>query len=476
MKPLPIRIRLTAWYLAVTAVVCAVGFIGAYLGMREATEHMVNRELRARTQEIAQFLAKHRGLHHGRETWEEEFDKSSGVEPSQELYQLKDASGAWLFQATAMKALDIPAGMPDRSHPEHIGTIFRRHESIRLLTATIAVADRDYLVQVATIVTPLYEELALFKWIAVSTLFLILFASGFGGYWLSGRSMKPVHDLANTARQISESNLGLRLPHPESDDELGELTNVLNNMLSRLETSFTRIKQFTADASHELRTPVTVIRTTAEVILGRPRSHEECNEMVGLILRESEYISELVENLLTLAREDVKPEDPVLARIDARSLVDEVAPEVRAIATSYALAFESSNEAANFDILADRKSFRQLLMILCDNACRYTKPGGTVTLSLRREGDFGCFVVKDSGIGIASEDVDRIFDRFFRGANARELDVEGAGLGLSIARSIATAHDAQLELTSTLGAGTTVRVRIPILHETESHPEPFARQ
>ena len=115
-------------------------------------------------------------------------------------------------------------------------------------------------------------------------------------------------------------------------------------------------------------------------------------------------------------------------------------------------------------------------MILCDNACRYTKAGGTVTLSLQQEGDLGCFLIEDSGIGIASQDVDRIFDRFFRGENARELDVEGAGLGLSIARSIATAHDAQLELTSTLGAGTTVRVRIPILHETESHPEPFARQ
>jgi signal transduction histidine kinase len=95
---------------------------------------------------------------------------------------------------------------------------------------------------------------------------------------------------------------------------------------------------------------------------------------------------------------------------------------------------------------------------------------------LQQEGDLGCFLIEDSGIGIASEDVDRIFDRFFRGANARELDVEGAGLGLSIARSIATAHDAQLELTSTLGAGTTVRVRIPILHETKIHSEPFARQ
>ena len=182
MKPLPVRIRLTAWYLVVTAIVCAIGFAGAYLSMREATEHMVNKELRARTREIAQFLLDHKGLHHGTETWEEAFDKSSGVEPSHELYQLKDASGAWLFQAPAMRALNIPAGMPDRNRPEYIETLSRRHDSIRLLTATIAVADRDYLVQVATIVTPLYEELALFKWIAVSTLFLIPLASGFGGY------------------------------------------------------------------------------------------------------------------------------------------------------------------------------------------------------------------------------------------------------------------------------------------------------
>src|ERR1019366_5739938 len=414
MKPLPIRIRLTVWYLAVTAIVCAIGFVGVYLGMREATEHMVNKELRARTQEIAQFLANHRGLHHGSETWEEEFDKSSGVEPGHELYQLKNASGAWLFQAPAMKALNIPAGMPDRSRPEQIGTISRSHNSIRLLTATIAVADRDYLVQVATIVTPLYEELALFKWMAVSMLFLILLGSGYGGYWLSGRSMKPVHNLANTARRISESNLGLRLPHPQSDDELGELTNVLNSMLSRLETAFTRIKEFTADASHELRTPVTVIRTTAELVLERPRSHDEYREMVGLILRESEFISELVENLLTLAREDIKPENVCLTAVDARSIVDEIAPEIKTIAATRGLVFDSSSESTTFVMRANRRSFRQLLMILCDNACRYTMQGGTVHLSLQQEGEFGVFAVKDSGIGIKMDDLDRIFDRFFR--------------------------------------------------------------
>ncbi len=473
MRPLPVRIRLTAWYLGVTALVCSIAFIAVYFGMLEATEHMVNSELRTRTREIGQFLEHHRGLHHGTETWEDEFDKSSGVEPSHELYQLKDASGSWLFQAPEMKALDIPAESPDRGRPEQITTIWRRHAYLRFLTSTITVWNNSYLVQVATIVTPLYEELTLFKWVAASALFLILLGSGLGGYWLSGRSMKPVHDLATTARQISESNLDQRLPHPRADDELGELTDVLNDMLSRLDAAFTRIKQFTADASHELRTPVTVIRTTAEVALERPRSGEEYRDLVGLILRESEFISELVENLLTLAREDAKAASLTLCRVDARSIVDEIAPEVRALAESRTLTFESSNDSITFDLLADRRSFRHLLMILCDNACRYTKPDGVITISTRREGEFGIFVVKDSGIGIAKADLDRIFDRFFRGANARELDTEGAGLGLSIARSIAAAHHGQLEIASAPGAGTMVLVKIPILHESTSPSRPL---
>jgi signal transduction histidine kinase len=119
----------------------------------------------------------------------------------------------------------------------------------------------------------------------------------------------------------------------------------------------------------------------------------------------------------------------------------------------------------NFDVLVDKRSFRQLLMILCDNACRYTKPDGVVTMTLQREGEAGFFTVKDSGIGIAQEDIDRICDRFFRGANARAIDAEGAGLGLSIARSIAAAHHAQLEIASAPGTGTMVRVKIPILWE-----------
>jgi heavy metal sensor kinase len=462
MKPLPVRIRLTAWYLVVTAIVCAIGFAGAYLSMREATEHMVNKELRARTREIAQFLLDHKGLHHGTETWEEAFDKSSGVEPSHELYQLKDASGAWLFQAPAMRALNIPAGMPDRNRPEYIETLSRRHDSIRLLTATIAVADRDYLVQVATIVTPLYEELALFKWIAVSTLFLILLASGFGGYWLSGRSMKPVRDLANSARQISESNLGLRLPHPQSDDELGELTNVLNNMLSRLETAFTRIKQFTADASHELRTPIAVIRTTSEVILERPRSVEEYEEMVGQILVEAEFTTELIENLLTLARADANPAQLELSPVDARSAVEELIPGWQALASREGLEWSTSIEPAPIMILADRQSLKRLLLILVDNAIKYTPQGGTAHLALRSTATQAVFDVADSGIGILPEDLPHIFERFYRATNARYVNSEGSGLGLAMAQWIVEAHHGKLEVLGVSGQGTTFQLSLSL--------------
>jgi signal transduction histidine kinase len=233
-------------------------------------------------------------------------------------------------------------------------------------------------------------------------------------------------------------------------------------MLSRLETAFTRIKQFTADASHELRTPIAVIRTTSEVILERPRSVEEYEEMVGQILVEAEFTTELIENLLTLARADANPAQLELSPVDARSAVEELIPGWQALASREGLEWSTSIEPAPIMILADRQSLKRLLLILVDNAIKYTPQGGTVHLALRSTATQAVFDVADSGIGILPDDLPHIFERFYRATNARYVNSEGSGLGLAMAQWIVEAHHGKLEVLGVSGQGTTFQLSLSL--------------
>jgi len=341
-------------------------------------------------------------------------------------------------------------------------TIERQGNDLRVLSSTVEVSKKYYSVQVATVVNPLYAVLSRFKWIVLAILPFVLLIAGMGGYWLSGRAMKPVYDIASTAHGISEQNLSKRLAVPLADDELRHLSETLNAMLIRLEGAFRRITQFTADASHELRTPVAVIRTTSELILERHRPVEEYEEMVRKILVESEITTELIENLLTLARADANATQINLLPVDMCDVVREAILGAQLLAERRKLEFSSSMEPEELIVLADKQSLRRLIVVLLDNAIKYTAPGGSVHLALKSNATQAVLEVKDTGIGIASEDLPHIFDRFYRAANARNLDVDGSGLGLPIAQWIASMHYANIEVISVLGQGSAFQVTVPL--------------
>jgi heavy metal sensor kinase len=431
-----------------------------YLGMRRAIQRSVDRQLDQRTADMRQFMWRHRS--HSLAEMPGEFYKSSGVQPGEELYQIVGPSGAWLYQAPSMQQLNIPGRPPNPQHPAQYETISRRYVSIRVLSTTVEVSGQYYLVQVGTVLTPLYLVLNGFITIALVTLPFVLLAAGAAGYWLSGRAMKPVHHIVSDAREISEQSLSRRLDVPAANDELRQLSETLNEMLARLDAAFTRITQFTADASHELRTPITTIRTTAEVILERHRSVEEYEEMVRQILAESEVTSELIDNLLTLARADASPGQLEVALVDIRSVVDEILPGSKILATYHGLEFSASVESSQILVLANTQSLKRLLLILVDNAIKYTPRGGTVRLALRSTAGHAVMEVIDSGIGITAEERPYIFDRFYRASNARYLNADGSGLGLAIAQWVAGAHHGSLEALPGSGNGTTLRLTLPL--------------
>ena len=468
MRTLPVRVRLTAWYLAVVGLTFVLSAVGMYLGMRGAIEHSVDRALRNRVEEMRQFLWRHRRI--ARSDMPEHFRQSSEIQPGEELFQVADSSGAWLYRAPLMVALQLPGGIHDPNRRPSYKTILARRSSIRVLSSTVEVSGERFFVQVGTVVGPLYGALGSFEFVALCTLPVVLLAAGAGGYWLSGRAMKPVHDIARAAQGISERNLSQRLTIPPADDELRHLSETLNGMLARLDGAFTRITRFTADASHELRTPVAVIRTTSELILDHRRSIEEYEELVGQILTESEYTGELIENLLTLARADVNPASLELSPVDARQLIEDVAPVCRSLVMARELRFSTRIDPSDVSVLAEKQSLKRLLLILIDNAVKYTPPGGEVRLSLACSSTQAVFEVKDSGIGIPEGELPHVFERFYRAANARDSGVEGTGLGLAIANWIATAHHGRFDVRSESSEGTVFRLLLP-LHKGGVKPE-----
>jgi signal transduction histidine kinase len=234
-------------------------------------------------------------------------------------------------------------------------------------------------------------------------------------------------------------------------------------MLERLEAAFGRVTQFTADASHELRTPVSLIRTEAELALRRSRGEAEYRDALRRILLEAERTTALLEQLLALARADSGREDFAMASLDLREMLQEVASGWRQVANVRGLQFSERILDAELNVLGDEAALRRVLNVLLDNAFKYTPcPGGMVRLSAERKGGHAIVSVADNGLGIPEEEQTRIFERFYRVDKARSRDLGGAGLGLSIAQWIVEQHHGKIAVESTPGAGSIFRVELPL--------------
>jgi heavy metal sensor kinase len=294
---------------------------------------------------------------------------------------------------------------------------------------------------------------------------LLLIAASAGGYWLSTRALAPVDEVSLAAQRISIENLADRLPVTETGDQLQRLSETLNAMFSRLEASVRRITQFTADASHELRAPVSLIRTTAEVaIQRRDRTAHEYFEALEDILEESERTSQVVDSLMLLARADSGKESLECVATDACRVVRRAAEQGEKLARNHGLDFTVSLPNGPLTVQADGDALRRALLILIDNAVKYTPKGGSVSLKLETNNGFAIVSVSDTGIGIAKADLAHIFDRFWRADKARSREQGGAGLGLSIAKWIVEMHQGSIGVESEPGNGSTFHLRVPFDH------------
>jgi heavy metal sensor kinase len=290
---------------------------------------------------------------------------------------------------------------------------------------------------------------------------VLLVASG-GGYWMSRRALAPVDRIIRDAQSISTQNLQKRLDVPRTGDELQRLSETLNQMLERLDQAFRRVTQFTADASHELRTPVAVIRTTAELALRRPRSTSDYEAALRDILAQSERTTELIESLLTLARADAGQQSLQHSRVHVGEAIRETVETGRRLAASKGLEFTATVEQKGVVVVGDSQALGRLALILVDNAVKYTPVPGKVQLRLDSDGRCAVLQVRDSGIGIPPEHLPQIFERFYRADPARGSESGGSGLGLAIAHWIVQHHGGEITVESKQGSGSTFRVTLPL--------------
>lgn len=290
---------------------------------------------------------------------------------------------------------------------------------------------------------------------------ILLLLSSASGYWLSRRALKPVDRVAAVARSISIRNLSERLPVAYTGDEIERLAETCNDMLARLEAAVNQIKQFTGDASHELRGPLSFVRTVAEVALRNPRIDSESQAAFKDIVDETAKATALLEDMLTLARADSERGAKALEPINLAEVVEQACNKARPLAEKENLLLNVSITTPSATVLGDVATLRRLMWILLDNALKYTLPPGAIAVTLSGTHEQATVAVRDTGVGISEADLPRIFDRFYR-ADPSRSQIEGAGLGLSIAKWIAETHHANLTVTSKLNSGTVFEIAFPI--------------
>ncbi len=281
-----------------------------------------------------------------------------------------------------------------------------------------------------------------------------------GGYFLAGRALSPISAVTEKARRITADNLSERLPVPNPNDEIGRLTTVFNETLSRLENSFARLKRFTSDASHELRIPLTSMRSVGEVSLSSAGNGEKYREAIGSMLEEVDRLTILVDNLLTLARGDSGRAQLDPAPLDISSIARRVTEDMRVLAEEKGQTL-TLHEASLPELEADAITLSRAISNVLHNAIRYTQNGGAIDVRIgETDGGFVAIEIIDDGPGIPPEDREKVFERFYRLDSSRTSEEGGTGLGLAIARWAVEANGGKIEFLEKEGQGSWCRITL----------------
>ena len=464
LKGMSLRVRLTLWYGTALAVILVLFFVVLYGMTARALRERVDRSLEDTARVTVRSLEERRfGPFLLFEDLSQDFPELAVLD---KFFQIFGPTGKITIKSPNILTRDIPlsrtaleAALRGQSILE--SARFQGEPALRIISVPIRHGNTLVnVVQVGTSLQPVEETL--------DRLLLILLITGpaawglslVGGWFLAGRALRPVDQITQAAQRITAGDLSQRLAVPPSRDEVGRLALTFNEMIARLDASFRQIRQFSTDASHELRTPLTVLKGETELALRRPRSEEQYRSVLESGLEEIDRMTRIVEELLFLSRADLGeiPLERTPVRLD--SLLEDVKRQAEVLAQERDIKV-TLGAMEPVTVTGDEWRLRELLLNLVDNALTYSHKGGTVELRLQRDGRAARVVVMDHGIGILPEEQSRVFDRFYRTADARAHSKKGTGLGLAISKWIAEAHGGRIEVRSRPQEGATFTVVLP---------------
>jgi heavy metal sensor kinase len=456
--------RLVAWYAGVLTVVFVLLGVLTLFFLRHYLEANLLETQARRARQIADTLIARTGRG-GEAAMRSEVESLYSPEANGRFIRVTRADGEVVYTSGAPKDAQfdpsevppLPRGPVDLARGVRLGagTLF-----IAARTATGADGTR-YRVEVGAPGTLTEAALGrVMMLLAVGLPVAVAVAVG-GGFVLVRRALDPVARIAAKAEAITQHNLSERLPVVRTGDELERLSVSLNHMISRLEEAIQGSKQLVADASHELRTPLTVMRGELESLAQDWQLRGETREALGSVLEEVERLAEIVEGLFALSRLDAGEAHAEWVRFDLAELAATTADQMSLLAEDKQVSV-ACDTGGGVTVEGDRARLKQVVVNLLDNAIKYTPSGGRVALSVRREGDYAVLDITDTGVGIPAEALPHVFKRFFRVDGSRSREQGGAGLGLSIVKSICTAHGAVIEVSSAPGRGSTFRIRQPL--------------
>jgi heavy metal sensor kinase len=470
MKRLSIRIRLSLWYLAIFAIAQTAFGAGMWFILRANLNGLLDHGLEIQIDDLRSFLET-LGKDPTLARLREEVNETYAIEHQGNYLAVWAENGDLIYQSAFLDAHPQAPMAPDQLNG---ATHRNRHiegHPFRFIFQKVDVNGHVYTAEMGVPSDDVAQTLSSFRFYLLMFAPLLLLVAAGGGYWLSRRALSPVDALVLSARDIGGTSLNRRLQKLETGDELQRLSDTLNQMLDRIESAFLRVTQFTADASHELRTPVSLMRTEAELALRRSRGEAEYKESLRHILLEAERTTALIEQLLT-SRTDSGREVLELQPTDLRHTLRGVVQNWRQLAAIRNLQFSAALEGPDFSVTGDETLLRRLAAILLDNAFKYTPMQSWVRVSLELKTGNAVIAVQDSGVGISSEEHSKIFERFYRVDKARSRAQGGVGLGLAIAQWIVTQHHGSLTVESQPKQGSTFRVELPIVPATVQNPLP----
>ncbi len=454
--PKNVRTRLTLWYvLALTFILLVYAGISitlVYLDLRRNLDHALNEDY-----EILENLI--RVTPDGSVLLDEEDDPYF----HERWFEIWSTDGKKLYESRPFTSKSLPA--ISEKEKATGGFSFRSLKlendvRVRVMYGKTNIEGKWLFIRLIHFEDRMWNEIRAFAWLMLFALPVAILIAGLGGYFLTKKLLAPVDQMAEKARKISEENLQERLPVINPSDELGNLAKAFNELLERIEKSFTRLKQFTSDAAHELRTPLTAIRSIGEVGLQENKDVSYYRNVIGSILEENRRLTRLVDSLLFLSGADSEKFKPNIRAFQLYPFVEQTIEFIQPLAEEKNQTIHPEGQK-DITLRADPGLLKEALLNLLDNAIKYSPAGTDIAVRIARNKKYTTITVTDQGAGIPEEEQEKIFERFYRIDKGRSREMGGSGLGLAIALWTVQIQGGTISVKSKSGFGSSFIISFP---------------